>query len=202
MFGSAYGGLNAKPPASIGNIFLSVPCTLKEFYEGSIKTVTYQRQEIELDGKTLAIKTVKKQIIIKKGASPVNNQTFRGEGNQMPGRPASDLIVSLIEFIPKGDPNEELLNRYKRTNTHDLVYTHTISLKDAINARPARLRTLDGRVLIVSVDEIINPKTVRVVPGEGMPVMDPNNRDDHIATARGNLFVKFDIIFPANLTEE
>ena len=53
------------------------------------------------------------------------------------------------------------------------------------------MTTLDGRCLIVTVDEIINPKTVVRVEGEGMPVFSKKNI--HRVKPNGDLFVKFEI---------
>lgn len=46
--------------------------------------------------------------------------------------------------------------KFKRAG-NDLIYTHTISLVDAINSLPVRVETLDGRVLSIPVDSVINP---------------------------------------------
>jgi len=63
-------------------------------------------------------------------------------------------------------------------------------------AKPIRLCTLDGRVLQVTSDSIINPYSEKVVAGEGMPI----NNDDNLnantineKTKRGDLKIKFDI---------
>ena len=65
-----------------------------------------------------------------------------------------------------------------------------------------RFKTLDGRTLVVSVDEIISPKTVRCIQGEGMPILNRNNKDDHIKLDFGNLYVKFEVSFPKSLNED
>jgi DnaJ-class molecular chaperone len=51
------------------------------------------------------------------------------------------------------------------------------------------VRTLDGRILKISLDEIITPQTVHIVKGEGMP-RKANNKE------KGDLLVKFNILFP------
>jgi DnaJ-class molecular chaperone len=51
----------------------------------------------------------------------------------------------------------------------DLVYTATITLSDALCARPLTLETLDGRTIKVPIEQIVTPKTVKVVKNEGMP---------------------------------
>ena len=50
--------------------------------------------------------------------------------------------------------------------------------------------------MAISVDEIISPSTIKVVPGEGMPIFqsDINTRD--LNDKKGDLYIKFDIQFP------
>lgn len=52
---------------------------------------------------------------------------------------------------------------------------------------------------MLSFDEVISPKTVREIEGEGMPIY---NENDVIGKPkRGNLLVRFNIRFPEQLTE-
>lgn len=53
LFGSAFGGVNQPKLPSLPNIEVMVPTTLKEFYNGCVKTVNYAKQTVALDGKTL-----------------------------------------------------------------------------------------------------------------------------------------------------
>ncbi len=53
------------------------------------------------------------------------------------------------------------------------------------------------------MDEIITPKTVKVVENEGMPVYDEQEEKTLITNPnRGRLFITFNILFPAKMTEE
>jgi hypothetical protein len=54
------------------------------------------------------------------------------------------------------------------------------------------------------MDEIISPQTVKIVKGEGMPIY---NKEDPVHNIlfkekRGDLFIKFDIIFPKFIEPE
>lgn len=53
---------------------------------------------------------------------------------------------------------------------NDLVYSANITLEDALCSNPITILTLDGRNLFTPIDEIINPKSVKIVEGEGMPI--------------------------------
>jgi DnaJ-class molecular chaperone len=66
-----------------------------------------------------------------------------------------------------------LVGRYKRKN-NDLIYTHSLSLKQAINCEPANITTLDGRILLVPLDFIAGQKTIKKIEGEGMPILENN----------------------------
>ena len=63
-----------------------------------------------------------------------------------------------------------------------------------------QIETLDGRLLKVPVDQMITPKTVIKLDGEGM-VKIIEGRDPLEAPLRGELYVKFDIRFPKKLSE-
>lgn len=79
------------------SIEVIVPTTLKEFFNGCIKTISYERQVVALDGKSVARQTVNKQIEVKPGMNMECNYSYRGEGNQQPGRPASNLFINFVD---------------------------------------------------------------------------------------------------------
>ena len=53
VFGTAFGGLNEPEPPKLDNIEVCLDVTLDEFYCGSHKKVSYQRQVVGLDGYTV-----------------------------------------------------------------------------------------------------------------------------------------------------
>ena len=79
---------------------------------------------------------------------------------------------------------------------NDLIYTKTLTLAQALNSEPVRFTTLDGRKLAISIDEIISPSTVKVVPGEGMPIFQDEMNVRDLNIKKGDLYIKFDIKFP------
>ena len=82
-------------------------------------------------------------------------------------------------------------NGYVRDGDN-LIYTHELSLEDALLSKPIQVRTLDGRNINLSLDETITPQTTHVIPGEGMP-RKTNSKE------RGDLKIRFNIKFPLNL---
>jgi DnaJ family protein B protein 4 len=63
---------------------------------------------------------------------------------------------------------------------------------------------LDSRHLHVPIDEIINPSYVKQVVGEGMPIHNDQINAENFKKklAHGDLFIKFDIVFPKKLSED
>ena len=96
LFGTGYGGANQPQDPRLGDVFVQIPCTLLEFYNGSIKTVKYMRQELSLDGYSVKTVSVAKTVAVKPGYSQNNALTFKGEGHLMKGY-HSDLVVSFVE---------------------------------------------------------------------------------------------------------
>ncbi len=112
---------------------------------------------------------------------------YKEMGNDYPGEKSSDLLIHIKE---KKHPC------FKRVNKDDLIYIHEITLAQALNGDPVRLTTLDDRKIAVSIDEIISPSTVKKVPGEGMPVYQKEMSVRDLTTKKGDLYIKFHIIFP------
>jgi len=84
---------------------------------------------------------------------------------------------------------------------NNLVYKHKISLQEALNASPIQFKTIDNENVHLGVDEVIQPNTVKVLRGKGMPIYN----DDPLAPvmmnhSRGDMIVKFDIQFPKRVT--
>ena len=96
--------------------------------------------------------------------------------------------------------------QYKRKG-NDLIYQHTISLYDALCAKSFEIETLDQRLIMIPLDEIVTPATKKLVAGEGMPI----HRGDPAALIqeyrgkgkdKGDLWIMFDIVFPKELDDK
>ena len=79
-------------------------------------------------------------------------------------------------------------------NGLDLIYSHTISLKEALCGFTFDMEYLQGRIIKInnSSGSIISPNYKKTVPKMGFKR----------GTNQGNLIIEFDIVFPASLTEE
>ena len=105
----------------------------------------------------------------------------------------ADLIINIIEL-----PHE----RFTRKND-DLYCTQKISLAAALCPSSISIKTLDGRNLMIPIDEIICPKTQKIINNEGMPISSNSplyNLKNEFEN--GCLVITFDIIFPQYLSEE
>jgi len=102
-------------------------------------------------------------------------------------------------------------NLYRRQGDNDLIYTHKTSLADVVQCKPVQLTTLDGRRLLISVDQVMSPNNVKLVEGEGL-VYDTGMRYEasdrermqmqKLEGKRGDLYILFDIEFPKLLSKD
>lgn len=83
---------------------------------------------------------------------------------------------------------------FKRVG-NDLVYTHTLSLEDALKSAPMQIKTLDFRNLNLVIDEMITPQLTRTIKGEGMPLRENPEK-------KGDMHIKFNVVFPKVLKSE
>ena len=103
---------------------------------------------------------------------------------------------------------KQVAHPFLRRKDNDLIYTHTVTLEQALKSEPVKIKALDGRNIIATIDEIINPQTVKIVEGEGMPIADsPTNDAMRLLTGsgslpKGNLFIRFDIQFPKKISNQ
>lgn len=105
--------------------------------------------------------------------------TFKEEGNQEHGSEPGDFIVIIL---------------YKKHDTFtlhntDLVYTHNISLKDALCGHTVMVTHPDGETIAIPIQEVVNPETEKVVKGRGI-------------NEKGDLIIKYVIDFPKMLKQE
>ncbi len=184
MTGSALGGLAEKAKEPLCHQVVQVPCTLNELFNGATKQVDYTRQTLNPDGRTTCITPENRGIQIQKGSSPGDQVLFHGLGHESAGQQSSDLIF----VIQQADHQD-----YRREGD-DLVYTKDITLLQALTAQSTCLVTLDGREILVSLDEVVSPLTCKVVKGEGMPVKN--------SSCRGDLKLHFNIQFPKQVKPE
>lgn len=186
-----------------------VECTLAELYNGCEKKVNYSRVVLNADRVSSSRTELKKRIEIRRGYSSSSQIVFPGEGNESSSFSNSkiqvgDLIFQIVE-VPHRD--------FKR-NGHDLIYKAKVTLLQALLAEPISIvnykqTTLDGRIISVSFDQIISPKSKKLVENEGMPILKDNEHAedklrfgyDRKSPEKGSLIMQFEISFPRYIPE-
>ena len=156
----------AEQKARAEDVEVAVDCTLYEFYNGALKTVTYQVRQLfkGSDETTIADKTI--DVVIKPGYSKETTLRFPRMGHEAFGAHPSDLVVSFNE-----KPSEEGFVR----DGDDLIYFVGVSLVEALEQMPSKIKTLDGRSILVTPNEMITPQTKVILEGEGMPSAQTGN---------------------------
>ncbi|KAF8108062.1 hypothetical protein N665_0115s0071 [Sinapis alba] len=173
------------PPANrkAPDIESTLACTLEELYKGGKKKMRISRLVPDEFGKPKTVQEILK-IDIKPGWKKGTKITFPEKGNQEPGVTPADLT-----FVVDEKPHPV----YTRDG-NDLVFEKKVSLIDALTGVTVSLTTLDGRNLTIPVLDIVKPGQEIVIPNEGMPTKEP--------LKRGDLRVRFEILFPSRLTSE
>jgi len=157
--------------------------TLEEVNNGSIKKMKITRKRMNHDG-SFSNQDKILTIEIKKGWKEGTKITFQKEGDEKPNNIPADIV-----FVIKDCPHKT----FKRDGSN-LVYTHKVTLKEALLGFRANIPTLDPmRTIPLPVGDIVNPTTQKRIQGEGLPF--PKQ-----PTRRGDLIVNFDIEFPSFLT--
>lgn len=185
MFDSPLGkGYKEKDASIVRPLALS----LEEVYKGCLKKMKIQRlvftdetcSELKLREKVLSIP-------IKAGIYPNTEVRFKEEGDQGPTRIPADVI-----FITEDRPHETFV----RSGLSNLLYTQTISLKEALCGFMVTLKTLDGRVLRVKITDVVTPTYEKVIEDEGLPLPACPTK------AKGNLILRFNITYPEYLSKK
>lgn len=94
-FGTAFGGMNQPPTTPLKDVFVTVNCTLVEFYCGVKKIVEYKRQVVGLDGVSVKEDTASVEIFVKRGMESGTKMLLPGLGNCQPKHKPTDLHVTL-----------------------------------------------------------------------------------------------------------
>ncbi|KAM6140820.1 dnaJ homolog subfamily B member 13 isoform 2-T2 [Pterocles gutturalis] len=181
-FGGLRGrGVMKQDPPIVRDLYLS----LEDLFYGCTKKIKISRRVMNEDGQTSTIRDKILTIDVQPGWKQGTRITFEKEGDQGP-----NVIPADITFVVQ----EKLHPRFKRSDDN-LIYVATIPLGKALVGCTVDVRTLDGRLLNIPINDIVDPKYCKVVQGEGMPLLqDPRHK--------GDLLIYFNICFPKKLTPD
>jgi DnaJ-class molecular chaperone len=159
-----------------------IKCSLEELYTGRIKKIKISRKVQDNSG-VVRTETNILEINIKPGWKSGTRISFRGAGDILINKPKQD-----IQFIIEEKPHSV----FKRKGD-DLRIFINLSLKEALCGTEKEITTLDGKNLKFAIKNIISPGMVKVYNGEGMPTK---------YGSKGNLVIKFKILFPTELSDK
>lgn len=173
------------PPKQAPPLEYELKCSLEDLMKGASKRMKISRKRVDPSGRLINDEKML-EIQIKPGWKAGTKITFPKEGDESPDRSVipADVVFKVVE-----KPHD----RFAR-NGNDLVYRMPLPLGKALTGFMAEVPTLDGRSVRISMDEVVGPKSRKVIHGEGMPIVKEPGR-------RGDLVVEFDIQFPRALSE-
>ncbi|KAI9814135.1 MAG: DnaJ- protein scj1 [Phylliscum demangeonii] len=140
--------------------------------------------------------------------------TYENEADESPDWVAGDLVVKLAEQAPvlataaetEADPEPDHPLRtdatFFRRKAADLYWTEVLSLREAwLGGWTRNLTHLDGHLVRLSrpAAHLVQPGTVEVLAGQGMPRWDPDGDRPDADGAYGRLLVEYVVVLPDRL---
>jgi len=135
----------------------------------------------ECKGNKMISDTKTIDVPIEQGIPDGHQAVFHGEGDEIPGTMAGDVVVTVTIEAHK---------KFERKGA-DLFFKKNISLYEALTGCSFVLEHLDGRKLNITTapGEIISPGALKQLSRKGMPFY----KD---AMSHGNLYITFNVEFP------
>jgi len=171
-------------PKKANPVIQELPCTLEELFNGCTKRLKITRKRFTPEG-DLAEDTKVVTINVKPGWKKGTKVTFPCEGDEKPNIIPADVVFVVTEKE----------HDYFSREGNNLIYHSKITLADALTDCCIEVPTLDGRVLSLPCPEVVSPGYEKHIVGEGMPLSKQPG-------ARGDLTIRFKILFPRYLPEE
>lgn len=157
--------------------------SVRDIYFGAMKKVEILRHEfIDEDRTRTAVASKILSIPIPKGCYAGTKIRFPNEGDRSADTIPADVVFTIAD---KAD------DTYKR-NGSDLYLMHRIELWQALRGFKISLKTIDERKINIAIHDIVDAEYEKMIPNEGLPCPDDE-------TQRGNLYIKFRIVFPKNV---
>ena len=158
--------------------------SLEELYSGCAKKMKISRQVLTQNDMT--IKEDKLVTVhVKPGWKAGTKVTFPKEGDQVANKIPSDVVFVI---------GEKKHQHFERDGIN-LRYNVKLTLKNALcGGYTVSIPTIEGGLIKKTLDKVVSSETVDVLSGYGMPISKQPGR-------KGDLLVKYSIIFPANIME-
>ncbi len=162
-----------------------VNLSLEELYNGCTKKMKISRNVVA-HGNRLTKDNKVVTIDVKPGWKAGTKITFPKEGDQYPGKIPSDVVFVI------GEKSHEKFER----DGNNLTYKVKVTLRKALCGRhKIVIPTIEGERIERTIDRVVDSSTVEIIKGHGMPISKSPGQ-------RGDLLVKYDILFPKNLSDK
>mmetsp|Transcript_49745 Transcript_49745/g.112986 ORF Transcript_49745/g.112986 Transcript_49745/m.112986 type:complete len:312 (+) Transcript_49745:55-990(+) len=171
-------------PKKMEAIVKDLSCSLEELFNGCTKKLAVTRKRVNPEGE-LVDDTKTLAVTVKPGWKQGTKITFPCEGDE-----GVNIIPADLVFVVKEKPHPKLTRE-----GNNLVFATKLSLADALTDVSLEVPTLDGRVLSIPCPEVVSPGYERLVEAEGMPLSKKPG-------TRGDLVIRFTILFPEYLSED
>ncbi|KAK9934269.1 hypothetical protein M0R45_021419 [Rubus argutus] len=155
--------------------------------KGSGETINAKDRCHQCKGAKVVKEKKQLEVHVEKGMQNGQRITFAGEADQEPDTITGDIVFLLQQ---KDHP------KFKR-NGDDLVFEHTLSLREALCGFQFVLTHLDGRRLLIKSQpgQVVKPDQCKAINGEGMPIYQSG-------FMKGMLYVHFTVEFPDSINPE
>ena len=191
LYKQVFGGVglneDGRAPTKEACIVRELLVSLEDLYGGATKKIKVTRNVLDPKDHMKVVQASQVvEVVIKPGWKSGTKVTFERLGDERPGAVASDLV-----FVIGEKPH----SRFRRKN-NDLEVRVQVRLKEALLGGETRMKTLDGRTLVVPFEGPLQGLEHQVlVPDEGMPL--PKKPDQ-----RGQLCVILQVVMPVELSPQ
>jgi DnaJ family protein B protein 4 len=172
-----------KPESAASEITRPLKVKLEDLLTGTTKRLKITRKLLTEEHEERVI-----EIDISPGYKAGTKIRFPHAGNEREGEEAQDLV-----FVVEEAPHDKFTR-----DGNNLITIETLTLVDALTGTGSTrtITGLDGKRVPVPVPvAVVKPGAQTKIPGHGMPV-----RKEGQVRSRGDLIVKWDIVFPDKLS--
>jgi DnaJ-class molecular chaperone len=164
------------PPERMKPAIESVSCSLEQLFTGTAKDMRYTRTR---DGHP---EVTVLHIEIPAGTRSGTEFAFPGEGELTPGYLPQDVV-----FVVK-----ELTHPRFTRDGDNLRVTMRVALVESLCGVNKSIQGIDGKTIPIRMTRVVTPETALDMRGEARPPA---------TGGRGDLVIKFDVVFPDELDE-